>query len=234
MVGEEDFLETQGPENLQNWSQWGQRTSLGIACIAAGQPMSEVGENVAQEGGCRLGNIEAVSPTAERGRIGHAIRVFERGCGRFPGAVLFEAPPQGLSASQQAVARVRERERWQEGEGFPATGATTAMDSDPIMVFIMRLLAAASMADDRVAFTLGASPQDDLVAAFGPIRFELVRRGRKWDKENRSSWGLCLGSDLPRSQPEAGPLLLKRKSQLEENNAARLRNLVAWLRGLAG
>jgi hypothetical protein len=72
-------------------------------------------------------------------------------------------------------------------------------------MFIMRLLAAASMADDRIAFTVGASSQDNLLTAFGPIRFELVRRGRKWDKENRSSLGLCPGVDLPRSQPEAEP-----------------------------
>jgi hypothetical protein len=57
-------------------------------------------------------------------------------------------------------------------------------------MFIMRLLAAASMADDRIVFTLGTSPQDDLLAAFGPTSFELVRRGGKWNKENRSSLGL--------------------------------------------
>jgi hypothetical protein len=35
-------------------------------------------------------------------------------------------------------------------------------------------------------------------------------RGEKWDKENRSSSGLCLGVDLPRSEPEAEPLLLRK------------------------
>jgi hypothetical protein len=129
---------------------------------------------------------------------------------------------------------VREGKRGQEGEGLPATGATTATDPDPIVMFIMRLLAAASMADDRIAFTVGTSPQDELLTVFGPISFELVRRGRKWDKEDRSSLGLCPGIDLSRSQPEAEPLLLKRKSQLEENNASRLRNLVVRVRGLAG
>jgi hypothetical protein len=196
--------------------------------------MSEVGEGVAQEGSCRLGDVQAVSPAAERGGIGDAIGVFERGRRLFPGAVLLKAPPQGLTASQQAVAGVRERKRWQEGEGLAATGATTATDPDPIVMLIVRLLAAASMADNRIAFTLGTSPQDNLVTAFGPIGFELVRRGRKWDKENRSSSGLCPGIDPPRSQPEAEPLLLKRKSQLEENNASRLRILVLRFRVLAG
>jgi hypothetical protein len=78
-------------------------------------------------------------------------------------------------------------------------------------MFIVGLLAAATVADDRIAFTNRASPQHDLVAVSSPVGFELVQRGRKWDKENRSSWGLPPGVDPPRSGPEAEPLLLKRK-----------------------
>jgi hypothetical protein len=74
--------------------------------------------------------------------------------------------------------------------------AATAPNPDPVVVFIVRLLAAASVADDRIAFTNRAVPQDDLVAVFGPIDFELVQRGGKWDKKNRSSSGLCPGIDL--------------------------------------
>ena len=79
--------------------------------------------------------------------------------------------------------------------------AKAATDPDPIVVFIVRLLAAASVADDRIAFTHGASPQNDLVAVSGPVGFELERRGGKWDKKNRSSSGLCPGVDPPRSEP---------------------------------
>ena len=228
------FLETQGPENLQNRSQREQRPGFGIAPPAARQPMSEVGEGMAQEGSGRLGDVQAMGPAAERGGIGDVIRVFECGCRLFPGVVLLKAPPQCATSSEQAVVRVRERKQWQEGEGLPAAGATTATDLDPIVMFIMRLLAAASMADNRIAFAPGTSPQDDLLAAFGPIRFEPVRRSRKWDKENRSSLGLYPGIDLPRFQPEAEPLLLKRKCQLKENNAARPRISVVRVRGLAG
>jgi hypothetical protein len=100
--------------------------------------------------------------------------------------------------------RVRERKQWEEGEGIPATGAATATNPNPVVMFIVRLLAAASVADDRIAFTSGALPQDDLVAVSGPVRFELVRRRRKWDKENRSSLGALLGpltcQDLSRKQ----------------------------------
>src|SRR2546425_9672674 len=79
------------------------------------------------------------------------------------------------------------------------------------------LLAAASVADDRISFTCRASPVDDLVAVSGPVRFKRVRRGRKWDKENRSSLGLCPwalppGVDLLRSEPEAELLLLNKSN----------------------
>jgi hypothetical protein len=99
---------------------------------------------------------------------------------------------------------VGKRKPRQEGEGLSATGAATATDANPVVVFIVRLLAAASVTDDRIVFTSGASPQHDLSAARGPIRFELVRRDGKWDKQNRSSSGLCpSGVDPLRSQPEA-------------------------------
>jgi hypothetical protein len=120
---------------------------------------------------------------------------------------------------------VRERKQREEGEGRPATVAATAPDFDPVVILIVRLLAATSMADDRIAFTHRAAPQHDLGATCGPIAFQLARRGGKWDKENRSPGGLCVGVDLPRSEPEAEPLLLKTKFQLEENNASRLRLL---------
>jgi hypothetical protein len=89
-------------------------------------------------------------------------------------------------------------------------------------MLIVRLLAAASVTDDRIAFTNGTSRQNDPGTACGPIGFELVRLDGKWDKENRNSWELCPGVDLPRSEPEAELLPLIRKSQLEKNNASRL------------
>ena len=76
------------------------------------------------------------------------------------------------------------------------------MDRNPIMMRIVRLLAAASVADDRLPLTYRASPQD-LVAVLLPLTFKLVRRRRKWDKENRSRWGSATDVDLPRSEPEA-------------------------------
>jgi hypothetical protein len=77
---------------------------------------------------------------------------------------------------------VRERKQRKESEGLLATGAATTTDPNPIVMLIVRLLAAASVADNRIPFTSGASPRDDLVAVSGPVGFELVQRGGKWDK----------------------------------------------------
>jgi hypothetical protein len=125
--------------------------------------------------------------------------------------VLQKVSLKRLSASQQAVLGVGEREQGKEGKGLSTTLAKAASDPNPVVMFIVRLLAAATVADDRIAFTNRASPQPDVLAVASPVGFELVRRGRKWDKENRSSWGLPPGVDPPRSGPEAGPLLLKKK-----------------------
>ena len=70
-------------------------------------------------------------------------------------------------------------------------------------MLVVCLLAAVSMADDRILLTNGALPQNGLGTAGGPIRFQLVRRDGKWDKENRTLLELCPGIDPPRSEPEA-------------------------------
>ena len=182
-----------------------------IGRITTRQPMSDAGERLAQKGKRRLRAVQAVGPAAERGRIGHPIGIFERRHCLFPGAVLHKAPPQCLTTSQQAVVRVRERKPRQEGEGLSATGAATATDANPVVMLIVRLLAAASVTDDRITFTNGASPQNDLGTACGPIGFELVRRDGKWDKENRSSWSSAPAltcQDLSRKRSSS---LLKQK-----------------------
>jgi hypothetical protein len=92
-------------------------------------------------------------------------------------------------------------------------------------MLIVCLLAAAAVTDDRIAFTSGTSPQNDLGTTRRPIRFELVRRDGKWDKKNRSSLELCPGVDRPRSQPEAELLPSEEKIQLKENNPSLLQLL---------
>jgi hypothetical protein len=109
MVGGEIFSEPQGPANLQNRSQPGQRPSLVIGGIATRQPVSHAGERLAEKGNSRLGAVQSVGPAAKCGGIGHAIRIFERRHCLFPGAMVRKTPPQRLTARQQTVVRVRKR-----------------------------------------------------------------------------------------------------------------------------
>ena len=153
--------------------------------------MSDAVERLAEKRKPRLGTVQATRPTAERGGIGHAVRVFESRRGLFPRVVLHKAPPQCLATSQHAVMGVRKRKPRQEGEGLPATGAAAAADANPVVMLVVCLLAAASMTDDRIVLTNGALPQNGPGTTGGPIGFQLVRRDGKWDKENRILLELC-------------------------------------------
>ena len=99
--------------------------------------------------------------------------------------------PQRLAARDQAVMAVGRRERRQESERLAAPVAETTANPDPIMVFVMSLFAAAAMADDGVLETNRATAQYDFGARLGPIGFEVVLGGRKWDKQNRSNGGFA-------------------------------------------
>jgi len=112
--------------------------------------------------------------------------------------------------------------------------AVTATDGDPVVMLIVRLLAASSVTGDRIALTNGTSSQDDVGALFGPIRIELVRGDRKWGKKNRGSSGLRPGVDLPRSEPEAEPLLLKKNSNWKRITLLGYSLLEARFQRLAG
>jgi hypothetical protein len=171
MVGEEIFSEPQGPENREKRMQRRQRPSPRIGRVTRHQPMSNVGERLAEKRKSRLGVVQSAGPATKRGSIGHAVGIFERRRGLLPGTMLHQAPPQCLTARQQTVMSVRERKQREEGEGLPATTAATAPNPDPVVVCIVRLLAATSVANDQIASTKRASPQDDSRAACRPIGF---------------------------------------------------------------
>jgi mannose/cellobiose epimerase-like protein (N-acyl-D-glucosamine 2-epimerase family) len=88
--------------------------------------------------------------------------------------VFYKSAPERITTRQQAVMRIRERKQWQESEGLSTHRAATATNRNPIMMLIVRLLAAASVADDRLALTYRASPQD-LVTVLFPLSFKLAR-----------------------------------------------------------
>jgi len=83
---------------------------------------------------------------------------------------------------------VRQRERGKQGEGLSTTLANAAPNPNPVVMFIVRLLAPTTVTDDGIAFANRTSPQQDVLAVASPIGFDLVWRGRKWDKKNRASY----------------------------------------------
>jgi len=138
-----------------------------------------------------LGEVQVARPSADCGGIRQTIAIFKRRRGLFPATVLPKATLQCLHPRQQAVMRVRQRKERKEGEGLAATKTVTATDPNPVVMFIVRLLTAASVTDDGISHTKRAFGQDDLVTVSRPVSFKLVRQHRKWDKKNRSSLGLC-------------------------------------------
>ena len=87
---------------------------------------------------------------------------------------------------------IRQRKPRQQRKGLPTTGTAAAADINPIVMFVVCLLAAVPVADDRILLTNGALPQNGFGTAGGPIGFQLVRRNGNWDKENRTLLELCL------------------------------------------
>ena len=226
MVGEtENFSAPQRPKNRQKRRQRAERASPRIGRVTAPQPTRHAGERLTPKGSRRLRTVQPDRPATHGRGIRHPIGVLQRRRRFFPRAVLHEVSPECLTPSQQAVVGVRQREQGKQGEGLSTALAKAASDPNPVVMFIVRLLATATVTDDGIAFANRASPQQGVVDVPVPIGFDLVWRGRKCDKKNRSSWGPPPGVDPPRSQPEAGPLLLKTKSQLEKNNASQLQLL---------
>ena len=99
-----------------------------------------------------------------------------------------------------------QREHRQEGKGLSTSVTATASDPNPIVMFIVSLLAAATMPDDRLALANRALPQDDLGASSVPIDSQIVPAGGKWDNKNRGNGALpgsvtCQVSSTPKRSP---------------------------------
>jgi hypothetical protein len=87
------------------------------------------------------------------------------------------------------------------------------------MAFIVSLLAAPAVTDDRVVFANRASSNEDSGTSHGPIGHRVVFPDGKWDNENRRPRGLCSGvtrQDLT----EAESLTSSRKISPGKNSAS--------------
>jgi hypothetical protein len=80
-------------------------------------------------------------------------------------------------------------------------------------MLIVRLLAAMSVSNNRVALTDRTEAYDHLATAVGPVDNKLLRPRRHWDKEDRYLKGPSPSDvDPPRSKPAAKLLLLKKSN----------------------
>lgn len=167
--------------------------------LGTAEPRLQGKHHLAQKRKRRLRRIQTSEPSAQGGWIGHANGIFDCGRRSFAGTAFQEVTPQSLAAGDEAVMAVGRRERREESERLPAPVTNAAPNPDPIMLLVMRLFAAAAVTDDGVLGANRAAAQDDFGPRLGPIGFEVVLRGRKWDKQNRSNEGFALPVTLPRS-----------------------------------
>jgi hypothetical protein len=148
----------------------------GFCCA---EPPVHGAHHVAQKRKGRPGRIQTAEPSAQRGGIRYAIRIFDRGSGSFPGVTFQEIPSQCLAAGDQAVVAIRRRERRQERERRLTPIAIAAADRNPVMIFVVDLFPTTAMTDDRVAQANGTLAQDWPSISLDPIGFQIALRRRK-------------------------------------------------------
>jgi hypothetical protein len=181
MVGDGDFLKSQRPESGKE-RKYGlpvQRQRIMNEALGPAEPSAYGQHRPAQTGKRRDRRIQTPEPSAQRGRVGHAIGIFDRGRRRFPATPLDELAAQRLAACDQAVMAVGRREEWEEGERLAATVADATANPNPIMVFIMSLFPPAPVSDDRILRTNRAAAQNDIRTRLGPIGSAVVLCGGK-------------------------------------------------------
>lgn len=234
--GRQFVSEPQGPETgeKREYAVPAQRQRIMDEHLCAVEPRTDGQHHGAQERKRRPGRIQTPEPSAQGGGVGHAVWIFDGGRRIFPRTALHEIVPQRLAAGNEAVVAVGRRERRQECDRLPASPAKAAPNPDPIMMFVMRLFAAAAMTDDGVLQTNRASAENNFRTGLRPIRFGIDLIGGKWDKENRSNGGSAWIGDLAKIGTRAEPLLLGKNLNWEKNNAFCWRLSVRAAQRLAG
>jgi hypothetical protein len=142
-----------GERNFQSRSYPRQRPRFVKSLMPASQPMSHAGDGPVEKGKRRLRKIQAAQPAPNCGRIRQPIRVFKLGRCLLPRTVRRNPPQQCLATRQQTEMRVRKRKQRKESKGCPAIGAAAAMDPNPVVMLVVRLLATPSVTNDRIPFT---------------------------------------------------------------------------------
>ena len=181
MVGDVEFLESQRPESgkEREYGMPAQRQRIMNEDLGPAEPSGYGQHRPAQTGKWRDRRIQAPEPSAQCGRIGHAIGIFHRGRRSFPATPRDEIAAQRLATCDQAVMAVGRTEGWQKGKRLAAPAAKTAANLDPSMVFIVRLFPPAPVSDNRILHTNRAAAQNDIRARLGPIGSAVVLCGGK-------------------------------------------------------
>jgi hypothetical protein len=153
--------------------------------LAASQPLLHGFQSASQKRK-RGRRIQAAAPAADGRRVRNAIRIFHRWGGAFPTVVLHKTSPQRLTACDQTVMGIRQRESGKETESMFAEFAEAAVVLDPVVTVVMRLLAPPAMTDDRIAQTERTRAKDRFPTS-RPVEARLAMIRRKWDKGNRTT-----------------------------------------------
>jgi hypothetical protein len=155
--------------------------------LSACQPVGDGPQSGSQEEKGGRG-VQTTEPTAESGRVGDAIWIFEGRCCAFQGPVLQEIPSQGLATGDQAVMGIRQGEHGKAGEGQMAGPTHASANLDPIVSLVMSLLAPPAVRSNGIAQTSRTTARDRFLAGGSPVQIWVARITAKWDKNNRTAW----------------------------------------------
>jgi len=112
MVGDGDFLKSQRPESgkKREYGMPAQRQRIMNEDLGPAEPNAYGQHRPAQTGKRRDGRIQTPEPSTQRGWVGHAIGIFDRGRRSFPATPIDEIAAQRLAACDQAVMAIGRRE----------------------------------------------------------------------------------------------------------------------------
>jgi hypothetical protein len=93
---------------------------------------------------------------------------------------------------------IRQGENGKESKGQVAGSTDQSANSDPVVSFIMSLLASPAVPHNRIAQTLRTKARDLFLAGGSPIEMRVARISAKWDKDNRTAWEALALNDILR------------------------------------
>ena len=154
--------------------------------------------------------IQTTEPSAQGGASAARSGSFSTGAAA-SATPLNEIAAQRLAASDEAVVAVGRREWRQESECLAATIAEAAANPDPLMVFIVSLLAPAAVADNGVLYANRAAAENDFCAPPRPNQLRGCRAWRKVRKRESYRGGPAGDVGLPKIRTRGRDLHLLSK-----------------------